>query len=141
MSHSAKRLGRTSEGKLIERPLSPHLQVYKWQITMVMSILHRITGIVLAAGGLVLAWWLVAAAASPSYFAMVQGILGSWIGKLFLFGWTFALFYHLCNGIRHLWWDMGRGYELPTVYRSGYATLMGAGGLTLLAWIIAFAAR
>src|SRR3546814_14342766 len=82
------------------RPLSPHLQIYKPQLTSVMSISHRVTGVGLAAGTLVLAWWLIAAAAGPEAFATVQGFLGSWFGYLILFGFSYALMYHLCNGIR-----------------------------------------
>src|SRR5688500_2907199 len=94
-----------------DRPLSPHLQIYRWQITMVMSILHRITGVALAVGTLLLIWWLVAAAAGPDAFATAQDFLGSILGRLLLLGWSWALFYHLCNGIRHLAWDAGWGFE------------------------------
>ena len=87
------------------RPLSPHLQVYRPQWTMVLSISHRITGVGLSLGTLLLVYWLAAAAAGPEAFETAQEVIGSWIGRLFLFGWTFALFYHLCNGIRHLVWD------------------------------------
>src|SRR5260221_6908133 len=85
-----------------DRPLSPHLQIYRPQLTSVLSILHRATGILLGVGTLVLAWWVIAAAAGPDAFARVQGFLGSWLGILVLLGWTAALFYHLANGIRHL---------------------------------------
>jgi succinate dehydrogenase / fumarate reductase cytochrome b subunit len=117
------------------RPLSPHLQVYKPQITSVLSILHRITGVALAAGTLLLVWWLIAASVGPGYFNIVQSVIGSWIGRLLLFGWSFALFYHLCNGIRHLFWDMGRGYELPTVAVSGWVVVIMSLALTGIAWV------
>jgi succinate dehydrogenase / fumarate reductase cytochrome b subunit len=117
------------------RPLSPHLQVYKPQITSVLSILHRITGVALAAGTLLLVWWLIAASVGPGYFNIVQSVIGSWIGRLLLFGWSFALFYHLCNGIRHLFWDMGRGYELPTVAASGWVVVIMSLALTGIAWV------
>ena len=117
------------------RPLSPHLQVYKPQITSVLSILHRITGVALAAGTLLLVWWLIAASVGPGYFSIVQSVIGSWIGRLFLFGWSFALFFHLCNGIRHLFWDMGRGYELPTVAASGWVVVIMSLALTGIAWV------
>lgn len=117
------------------RPLSPHLQVYKPQITSVLSILHRITGVALAAGTLLLVWWLIAAAIGPGYFGTVQAVVGSWIGRLLLFGCSFALFYHLCNGIRHLFWDMGRGFELPTVAASGWAVVIVSIALTTAAWV------
>jgi succinate dehydrogenase / fumarate reductase cytochrome b subunit len=123
-----------------ERPLSPHLQVYRPQLTSTLSILHRITGVFLTLGTLVLVWWLVAAASGPDYFPYVQGWIGSWIGYLLLFGWSAALFYHLTNGIRHLVWDAGYGFELATVYRSGYAVVAATAALTLLAWIVGLAA-
>ena len=118
------------------RPLSPHLQIYRWQLTSVLSILHRFTGIALTVGTILLVWWLVAAANGQEPFEAVQAFLGSWIGLLLLFGWSVALFYHLCNGIRHLWWDTGHGLDLRSVYRSGWAVLAGTGLLTILAWII-----
>ena len=121
-----------------ERPLSPHLQVYRPQITSVLSILHRITGIVLGVGTLVLIYWLVAAAQGPEAYAVAQDWIGSWIGRLALFGWTLAFFYHLANGIRHLAWDAGWGFELDSVQKSGIATVAAAGGLTVLAWILAY---
>ena len=122
-----------------DRPLSPHLQVYRPQITSVLSIAHRATGIVLAAGLLALLWWLAAAASGADAFADVQAAAGSVLGRLFLFGWTFALFYHLCNGIRHLFWDFGKGYELATVSLTGWLSVSGAAALTVLAWVLAYA--
>jgi len=124
-----------------DRPLSPHLQVYRPQITSVMSILHRLTGIALAVGTLLLVWWLVAAAAGPDSFATVQGFIGSLIGRILLFGWSWALFYHLCNGIRHLVWDAGWGFELKTVYASGWIVVAASFGLTLIAWFAGYALR
>lgn len=122
------------------RPLSPHLQIYKPQITSVLSILHRITGLGLAVGTLALAWWLIAAAVGPDAFATAQAAAGSWLGRLLLFGWTFALFYHLANGIRHLCWDAGYGYELPTVTASGWTVIAATIILTLGAWVFGYAA-
>ncbi len=116
------------------RPLSPHLQIYRPQLTSVLSITHRATGVALAVGTLLLVWWLVAAATGPEAFAFVQEVLGSLIGRLVLLGWTLALFYHLCNGIRHLFWDIGRGYELRSAYASGWLVLIAAVVLTALAW-------
>ncbi len=116
------------------RPLSPHLQVYRWQLTSVLSILHRASGVALAAGTLLLVWWLVAAAMGPGPYAGVQACLGSWFGRLVLFGWSAALFYHLCNGIRHLWWDTGGGLELRAVYASGWVVVAASAALTVLAW-------
>ncbi len=121
-----------------DRPLSPHLQVYRFQWTMALSILHRITGVALAVGTLLLVWWLVAAASGPEAFATVQGFIGSILGRLLLFGWTLALFYHLCNGIRHLFWDAGYGFELNVAYRSGLAVLGASVALTLISWILGY---
>ena len=120
------------------RPLSPHLQVYRFQWTMVLSISHRITGVGLAVGTLLLVYWLAAAAAGPEAFATAQAVVGSFIGRLFLFGWTFALFYHLCNGIRHLVWDAGYGLELDDAFRSGLAVVVASSALTLFSWILGF---
>jgi succinate dehydrogenase / fumarate reductase cytochrome b subunit len=129
-------VARTSDGRLVRRPLSPHLQVYRWQITSVISIAHRFTGVGLGFGTLLLTWWLVAAATSPEAFAIVQGFIGSPIGLLLLFGWTFALFFHLCNGIRHMAWDLGFGFEKTEYHRSGWAVVGAACVLTVLVWII-----
>lgn len=117
-----------------ERPLSPHLQVYKPQITSVLSISHRATGVALAVGTLVLVWWLVAAASGGGAFATAQGFLGSWLGLLMLFGWTYSFFFHLCNGIRHLVWDAGYGFDLRTTYVSGWTVVAASGALTIVAW-------
>lgn len=118
-----------------DRPLSPHLQIYRWQITSVLSILHRATGVALAVGSLVLVYWLIAAAMGAVEFATAQALVGSVLGRLLLFGWSLALFYHLANGIRHLFWDIGLGFELATVTRSGWAVLVLTLALTLAAWI------
>lgn len=118
------------------RPLSPHLQVYRPQLTSVLSITHRATGVALAVGTLLLVYWLVAAALGPQAYAQAQSVLGSKLGQLLMFLWTWALFYHLCNGIRHLFWDAGYGFEIPTVYKSGKAVLIASVVLTLLLWIL-----
>ena len=120
------------------RPLSPHLQVYRPQLTSMLSILHRITGVALAVGTLLLIYWLAAAAGGPESFASAQALVGSFIGRLFLFGWTFALFYHLCNGIRHLFWDAGYGFEMQTAERSGWLVVCASVALTLLSWILGY---
>ncbi|MEC7489755.1 MAG: succinate dehydrogenase, cytochrome b556 subunit [Pseudomonadota bacterium] len=117
------------------RPMSPHLQVYKPQLTSVLSILHRGTGIALAVGTLLLVWWLLAAATGERAFADVQAFMGSWLGRLLLFGWSYSLFYHMCNGIRHLFWDAGKGFDLKNVYRSGWLVVIGSIGFTAAAWI------
>jgi succinate dehydrogenase / fumarate reductase cytochrome b subunit len=123
------------------RPLSPHLQIYKPQISSVLSILHRITGVGLGLGTLLLAWWLIAAAAGPEAFATAQGFIGSFLGQLILFGFTVALFYHLSNGIRHLAWDLGYGFDLATMAKSGWAVVVATAVLTLIAWIAGYAMR
>lgn len=123
------------------RPLSPHLQIYRWQLTSVLSIFHRMTGVGLAFGTLLLAWWLIATASGPAAYAGFAWFISSWVGVLALLGFTFALFYHLLNGIRHLFWDAGCGFDLPTVYRSGRLVVACAIGLTVLAWIIGLSMR
>ena len=123
------------------RPLSPHLQVYRPQLTSVLSILHRITGVALAIGTLLLVYWLMAAASGPDRFAEAQGLIGSILGRILLFGWSFALFYHLLNGIRHLFWDSGRGFEMTTVYASGRAVIIASVVLSVVAWGLGYAMR
>ena len=134
-AREALMVARTSDGRLVRRPLSPHLQIYRPQITSVLSILHRATGIALSAGTLLLAWWLIAAASSDAAYATVSAVIRSPIGLLVMFGWTASLWYHFFAGIRHLAWDAGRGYDLPTVHRSGYAVLIAAAAFTLLTWV------
>ncbi len=119
-----------------QRPLSPHLEIYKPQLTSVLSIVHRMTGVGLAVGTLFLAWWLLAAAAGPGPFATVQGFFGSWFGILVLFGFSVCLFYHLCNGVRHLVWDVGYCFSINNIYRSGWTMLVAAVVLTFLAWFV-----
>jgi len=119
------------------RPLSPHLQVYRPQLTAVLSITHRMTGVALAIGTLILVYWLAAAAGGPEQYAAARGVLGNWFVKLLLFGWTFALYYHLANGIRHLYWDTGGGFDIETVYLSGKIVVGTAAVLTVLTWIVA----
>ena len=123
-----------------DRPLSPHLQIYAWQWTMALSILHRASGVGLAVGTLILVWWLLALAYGGPSFDVVQSVIGHWFGRLCLFGWTWALFYHLCNGIRHLVWDTGRGFELDTARNSGYLVFAASVVLTVLAWIAGYMA-
>ena len=106
----------------MERPLSPFMfpMRYGFQTTPVLSILHRFTGIALALGSILLAWWLVAVAAGGEVFAVMHAFIASPVGVLLLFGWSVAFFYHLCSGIRHLAWDTGYGFDISTTYRSGY---------------------
>lgn len=120
------------------RPLSPHLQVYKPQLTSITSILHRISGVVLSVGLLYLVCWLIAAAEGQEEFDRLQDFNGSFIGRLLLFGWSSAFFYHLLNGMRHLAWDAGWGFELPAAYKTGWAAIIGAVALTLLAFALGY---
>ena len=122
------------------RPLSPHLQVYRPQLTSMLSILHRITGVALGIGTLLLVYWLVALSLGPAAYADAEAVIGSFLGRLLIFGWSLALFYHLCNGIRHLFWDAGYGFELETAYRSGWIVMVASLALTVLAWIVAYSA-
>lgn len=117
------------------RPLSPHLQIYRWQITMALSILHRATGIGLCAALPVFVCWLVALGRGPEDYALFTACLTAPLGKLFLMGWSWALCYHLCSGARHLLWDMGIGLELKGVYTGGYLAIGISTLLTLILWI------
>jgi succinate dehydrogenase / fumarate reductase cytochrome b subunit len=116
------------------KPLSPHLQVYRPQITSVLSITHRATGIALSAGTVVLLYWLASAAGGSEAYAAAQGVFSNGLVKLLLVGWTWAFFYHLCNGLRHLAWDAGYGFKISTVYRSGYTVIVASLVLTGLIW-------
>nr|MBV6630926.1 succinate dehydrogenase, cytochrome b556 subunit [Oceanococcus sp. HetDA_MAG_MS8] len=117
------------------RPLSPHLQVYKPQLASVLSISHRATGVANAVGSFGLVCWLIAAAQGPEAFAAVQGFYASWFGQLLLMGWSFSVFYHLSNGVRHLVWDTGRALDIDSVNRTGKIMLACAAVLTALTWI------
>ncbi len=120
------------------RPLSPHLQIYRLPLLALMSIAHRITGVGLVMGLVVLAWWLGCAAHSPESFARAQAILGHPLGLLCLFGWSVTLFFHLGHGIRHLLWEAGWGFELPTAYTTAKIALGSCAVLTAITWIAAF---
>ena len=119
--------------------MSPHLQVYRLTLSMVMSGTHRITGAVLYLGTLLMVWWLVAAAAGPKAYADVQWFMGSIIGRLVLFGYTWALIHHMVGGMRHLIWDMGHGLETADRERLIFATIASSVTITLLLWIIGYA--
>jgi succinate dehydrogenase / fumarate reductase cytochrome b subunit len=118
-------------------PLSPHLQIYRLPLVAILSITHRVTGMANLAGTILLTVWLLAAAWSNECFVAVQGFMGSWIGQLMLLGWTLSLSYHLLNGVRHLFWDAGKGFELKTAYASGRAVIAGTFVLTAIIWGIA----
>jgi len=118
------------------RPLSPHLQVYRLPLSGVMSIFHRITGVGNALGLLLVSWWLIALGTGEGAFDTAQAVMGSFFGQLLLFCWTLSVFYHLANGIRHLAWDAGYGFELPQVGASNYLVLGAAVCLTVITWLI-----
>ncbi len=116
------------------KPLSPHLQVYRPQLTSMLSITHRASGIFLSAGTVVLLYWLMSAASGAARYAAALDLFRCGLTRVFLVGWTWAFFYHLCNGLRHLGWDAGYGFDLKTVYRTGYAVLAASVVLTGLIW-------
>jgi succinate dehydrogenase / fumarate reductase cytochrome b subunit len=120
------------------RPLSPHLQIYSWPITMVASIAHRATGIALAAGTLVLAWWLTAAASGPDAYAIFARAVSNPVGEIVLFGFLWSLAFHLLNGIRHLFWDMGYGFAVPTAKLTAALVLVGSLLLAAGAVVVGF---
>ena len=126
------------EQKSSARPLSPHLQIYRPMLTMMMSIMHRITGVGLYFGIILLVWWLTAASISDGYFDFVQGFFGHWFGRLVLFGFTWALIHHALGGLRHLLWDTGRGFDLTVVEWLARANLAGSIVLTLLLWVVGY---
>ena len=121
--------------KQMARPLSPHLQIYRWSLTMALSILHRFTGVGLVIGLVLLTWWLTALARGPDAFAVVRLFTDNVLGGLLLFAFTFALFYHMANGIRHLVWDAGYGFDREVARQSGIVVLAVSLGLTLFTWL------
>jgi succinate dehydrogenase / fumarate reductase cytochrome b subunit len=127
----------TTHSKL---PLSPHLQIYRLPLTAVLSIVHRATGVVLALGSLLLVWVLASAASGPPAYAFAYQHMASWYGQVFLFGLTFSLYLHFCNGIRHLFWDVGMGFELETVDLTAKLAIAMAIVLTIATWLVALSA-
>lgn len=125
---------KSGRGAKAARPLSPHLQVYRPLINMVMSILHRMTGAALYVGTLIVAWVLLAASVGPDYYTYVMGLLGSVPGQIVLFGYTWALFHHMVGGVRHFIWDSGHGYDLETIDLLSWGTGVLSGALTLGLW-------
>ena len=119
------------------RPMSPHLQIYKLPFTAKLSIMHRGTGVALFAGLILMVFVLLSIAGGPESWASMQGFLSSFFGKFILFGFTFCLYYHMCNGIRHLFWDIGMGLELEDAKKSGLGVITASVFLTLITWIIA----
>ncbi|OQW90552.1 MAG: succinate dehydrogenase, cytochrome b556 subunit [Beggiatoa sp. IS2] len=124
-----------------KRPLSPHLQIYKPQLTSFTSIMHRATGIFLSLASLMLVYWLMAIAAGPQAYEEAQHLLSSFIGRTLLFAWTLAMFYHLCNGIRHLFWDAGYGFDLKVTYLTAKLTIVMTIVLSLATWLLAYSMR
>lgn len=120
------------------RPLSPHLQIYKPTITMIMSILHRLTGVALYLGTIILVWWLVSAASGPGAFDTAQAILGSFLGRLVLFGYTWALFHHMMGGLRHFIWDAGAMMDKHTASKMAWLSAIASAVLTLLTWVVGY---
>ena len=131
---------RTTAQAQRTRPLSPHLQVYKFMLTYVMSGFHRVSGFVLYFGVVLIAWWLVAAASGPNAYANVEWFMGSLIGRLVLLGYTWALLHHMLGGIRHLIWDVGLGFEPNEREFLALATIVGSITLTLVVWVIGYLA-
>ena len=127
-------MANISQGK---RPLSPHLTVYRPQVTSILSVIHRGTGCAMAVSMALIVWWFLAAATDSAYFEFVDGLMTSVIGFLIMLGSAFAFFYHLCNGIRHLWWDIGWGMEMDQVTASGMVVLAASGFLTLVVLFVA----
>ncbi len=121
------------------RPLSPHIQIYRWPLAMALSIVHRATGIALAVGLLLIVWLLLALANGPESYATARAFCGSWLGQLLLFGWSWALSFHLANGIRHLFWDVGKGYSIQQAKSSGVVVVVFSLVLTALIWACVFA--
>ena len=119
-----------------QRPLSPHLQIYKPQLTSILSILHRATGVALSIGSVILVSWVVALSLGETAYSSYLMIINNWFGKLVLIGFTFGLFYHLSNGIRHLFWDAGYGYDLKQAYNSGALVVISSLTLTAITWFI-----
>jgi succinate dehydrogenase / fumarate reductase cytochrome b subunit len=118
------------------RPLSPNIQIYRPQLTSVLSIANRITGVILSLSAVGVVIWLSAAAAGPRAYGVVQSVMGSWAGQVALFGCTFAFFLHLCGGIRHLVWDTVHGFALRSIYISGWTVVVSSVALTVTAWVI-----
>lgn len=120
------------------RPLSPHLEIYRFQMTMALSIFTRITGVGLTLAAVLVVWWFLAAGSNAAHFEVVDGLLTSWIGGLILILSLVAFWFHFCNGIRHLFWDAGHGFDLDVMQKSGIAVLVATGVLTVLTLIVAF---
>ena len=127
--------------KARERPLSPHLQIYRWPLPMMMSIAHLVTGVGLYFGTILIVWWLIAIGSGPGGYSRMTGFINSWFGRLILFGYTWALIHHMLGGIRHLVWDTGVGLEKEAASKIAWVTLAGSVTLTLAIWIVGYMVR
>ena len=131
-------LDTQNQSAVIERPLSPHLQIYRWQLTNIMSILHRMAGIALCLGTIFLTFVVVALNAGPEIYAYVEIVTSTIYAQILLFAWTLCLYYHLFNGVRHLFWDAGYGFSLKATYASGYAVACISIAFSILTWALAY---
>lgn len=120
----------------VNRPLSPHLQIYKPQLTSVLSITHRGTGVFLTVGALFLSCWLLSVAYGPESYSALQQYIQTWYGQIIMYAWVFSLYFHLCNGIRHLFWDLGLGLDIKTTYLSGYIVVAVSILFTIVTWCL-----
>lgn len=125
-----------SDGKGAARPISPHLTIYRVQLNSTMSILHRIAGVAMAFGAMLIVWWFLSVARGGDAFESVDGLLTSWFGGLIMIGFMWALWYHFCNGIRHLFWDVGYGFELDKLEKSGVIVLAASVALTIFTLVV-----
>ena len=125
-----------ADANVPNRPLSPHLEIYRREINMMTSIVNRITGVGMALAGFLIVWWLIAAATSESYYNYINGLLTSWLGLLLLVGSLWALWFHFLGGLRHLWMDFGYGYDIETVNKSGWVLVIGSVVLTALSLLL-----
>lgn len=121
-----------------KRPISPHLQIYSWSLEMALSIFHRATGVALGGGALLMTWWIISIATGPAAYDQFRLVMGGMVGKTILLAFTFSLMLHLCNGIRHLFWDMGKGFDLKDSHRSSKLVLISSLLLTLLSWAVGY---
>jgi succinate dehydrogenase / fumarate reductase, cytochrome b subunit len=129
-------MGEASSERVVRaRPLSPHLQIYRPQINMVMSVFHRLTGSALYLGAALIAWWLIAAATGPDYFAFVNGLFATWVGMIVIVGYTWALIHHLLGGLRHLIWDTGAGLDIASINLLSWGTIVLSLLLTAGLWL------
>ena len=126
---------------MANRPISPHLQIYRPQLTSVLSIVHRMTGVFICLGLPFLVYWVWTLTQDQEHYEQGRAVFGSILGRTLLLGWSFAFYYHLCNGVRHLIWDMGKGFEVEDVYRSGWLVVAVSAIMTVVTWVAAYSIR